>query len=379
MLPSHIENESNALIEAMLVGAPSVAAAVGGVPSVVRDGVDAVLYHDSDPFALAGAVGGVLGDPALARRMGEVARERAHATFDRAAVAHRTRESTTRSWGDAMKISIVTPSFNQKAYLESTLDSVLGQGFADLEYVVVDGGSTDGSVDTIREHEAQLAWWVSEPDNGLYHAVNKGFARTSGEIMGWINSSDTHYPWTLQTVAEIFSQLPEVEWILGVPSEFGLTGGPKKVTPAFFNIYDVAAGNYRWIQQESVFWRRRLWERAGEGLDERLPRIADLELWLRFLRLTPLYHVETLLGGFRNHDDRLGDQSDGRYEREAAELCRRSSKASMTERAGEDGSSAPSRATGGDSRSGASPRRPLALVSPSARALRLRARRWVVA
>jgi glycosyltransferase involved in cell wall biosynthesis len=92
VLPSHIENESNSLIEAMLVGVPSVAAAVGGVPSVVRDGVDAALYHDSDPFALAGAVGGLLDDPTAARAMGAAARERAHVLFDRAAVAHRTRE-----------------------------------------------------------------------------------------------------------------------------------------------------------------------------------------------------------------------------------------------------------------------------------------------
>ena len=218
------------------------------------------------------------------------------------------------------RISVVTPSLNQRAFVGETLGSVLGQGYPALEYVVVDGGSTDGSVDVIRENEARLAWWVSEPDNGLYHALNKGFAHTSGEIMCWINSSDAHYPWTLATVAEIFAQLPEVEWILGMPSEFGLSGGPKKVTPAFFNIYDVLAGRYRWIQQESVFWRRGLWERAGGRLDESVPLAADFELWLRFLRLTPLYHVETVLGGFRNHDDRLGDQANGRYEREAAQL-----------------------------------------------------------
>lgn len=92
VLPSHIENESNALIEAMLVGVPSVAAAVGGVPSVVRDGVDAALYHDSDPFALAGAVARLLDDRAFARLLGANARERAHVRFDREAVAHRTRE-----------------------------------------------------------------------------------------------------------------------------------------------------------------------------------------------------------------------------------------------------------------------------------------------
>jgi glycosyltransferase involved in cell wall biosynthesis len=218
------------------------------------------------------------------------------------------------------RIAVVTPSLNQRAFVGETLRSVLDQGYPELEYVVVDGGSTDGSVDAIREHEGRLAWWVSEPDRGHPDAINKGFAHTNGEIMCWINSSDAYYPWTFVTVAQIFEQLPEVEWIMGIPSEFGLSGGPKKVAPAFVNVYDFLAARYRWIQQESVFWRRGLWERAGGELDEDKPRVADFDLWLRFLRLTPLYHVETVLGGFRNHDDRLGDQTDGRYESEAMAL-----------------------------------------------------------
>jgi hypothetical protein len=218
------------------------------------------------------------------------------------------------------RISVVTPSLDQRAFIEETLSSVLDQGYPELEYVVVDGGSSDGSVDVIRRYEDRLAWWVSEPDRGHPDAINKGFAHTSGEIMCWVNSSDTYYPWTLATVADIFTRLPQVEWIMGVPSEFAFSGGPKKIAPAYFNVYDFLAGRYRWIQQESVFWRRSLWERAGAGLDESKLRVADFDLWLRFLRLAPLYHVETVLGGFRNHDDRLGDQTDGRYESEAAAL-----------------------------------------------------------
>lgn len=220
-------------------------------------------------------------------------------------------------------ISVVTPSFNQKDFVSTTLSSVLDQQYPELEYVVIDGGSTDGSVEVIDSHAKGLAYWVSEPDGGHANALNKGFARTTGEIMCWINSSDLHFPWTLATVAEIFTQLPQVEWIMGVPSEFDEDGGLKNVHAGFTSAYDVLAGHARSIQQESVFWRRRLWERAGGRVTEEYKRAADFELWLRFFSLTPLCHVETVLGGFRVHEDRLGDAGGGHYQREMDALLAR--------------------------------------------------------
>ena len=215
-------------------------------------------------------------------------------------------------------ISVVTPSFNQGDLVEMTLCSVLDQGFRRLEYVVIDGGSTDDSVDVISRHDEHLAFWVSEPDGGYADAVNKGFAHTTGEIMCWVNSSDVQYPWTLDTVARIFRDLPEVSWIVGLPTKLGDSAGPKSVGRSVFNIYDVLAGDYRWLQQESVFWRRGLWERAGGGLNADLRLAADFDLWLRFFDLAQLYHVNTVLGGFRVHGDRLG--AGERYAPEAARL-----------------------------------------------------------
>jgi glycosyltransferase involved in cell wall biosynthesis len=219
------------------------------------------------------------------------------------------------------RISVVTPSYNQAEFIEATLRSIVSQDYPGLEYVVIDGGSTDGSQDIIERFEASLAYWVSEPDEGHAHALNKGFAHTTGDIMCWLNSSDMYYPWTFATVAEIFAQLPRVQWITGVGSMFDKTDRPRAIGSApGVNVYDILAGDYRCIQQESVFWRRSLWEEAGGRLDQTLRCAADLDLWLRFLRVAPLYGVGTVLGGFRVHDDRLGEAGDGQYEREAREL-----------------------------------------------------------
>ena len=222
---------------------------------------------------------------------------------------------------DLPRISVVTPSFNQGQFLEATLRSVLDQEYGGLEYVVIDGGSTDGSAEIVERYASRLAYRVSEPDHGHAHALNKGFARTTGEIMCWINSSDMYYPWTLRTVAEIFTQLPEVEWITGVASWFDITGRLRHVSGGSApNRYDMMGKSYRMIQQESVFWRRRLWDRAGGRLDERLTCAADLDLWLRFFRTAAFCYVPVVLGGFRRHDDALGEAGAGLYEREASAL-----------------------------------------------------------
>ncbi len=111
------------------------------------------------------------------------------------------------------RISIVTTSFNRRTFLQAALDSVLTQGYENLEYVVVDGGSTDGSAEIVRQYADRLAWWVSEADGGQYEGINKGFRHTSGEVMGWLNSDDLHLPWTLSVVGELFATFPQIEWL----------------------------------------------------------------------------------------------------------------------------------------------------------------------
>lgn len=227
-----------------------------------------------------------------------------------------------------MKISIVTPSFNQAAFLEDAMRSVLDQRDAELEYFVMDGGSTDGSAEIIRRHADRLAGWASERDSGQYDAINRGFARSTGEVMGWLNSDDMLAPWALSVVAEIFETLPQVEWITSLAQlRWDARGRAVRCLPqrgfsrvgflAGENLPRSGAFSTGWIQQESTFWRRSLWERAGGRVGAEFALAGDFELWARFWKHAELHGVETPLGGFRFHGDQKTGAGHERYLTEA--------------------------------------------------------------
>ncbi|MDP6786442.1 MAG: glycosyltransferase family 2 protein [Rhodospirillales bacterium] len=212
----------------------------------------------------------------------------------------------------APRITIVTPSLNQGAFLDAALRSVGDQDYPDLEHIVIDGGSTDGSVEIIGAHADHLAWSVSEPDGGQYHALNKGFARATGEVMGWLNADDAHLPWTLALVGEIFRQLPEVEWLTTLAplicNEDGLPIRCRRRAPfsrrAFLAGDNLPGQGWHaqgWIQQEATFWRRSLWERVGGRLDESLSLAGDFDLWARFFAEAEPHATEVPLARFRRH------------------------------------------------------------------------------
>ncbi len=209
-----------------------------------------------------------------------------------------------------MKFSIVTPSFNQARFLERCMRSVLEQEHTDVEYLVVDGGSTDDSAAIIEKYSSRLAYWTSRPDRGYADALNDGFARAHGEIMGWINSDDMLLPWALRVAESVFHALPEVQWITTlfplVMDQDGMVIAARRGegynARAFYRGRNVplSPGFYTAvIQQESTFWRRGLWEKAGARMDPGFRMAADFELWARLFQHADLYAVGVPLGCFR--------------------------------------------------------------------------------
>lgn len=219
------------------------------------------------------------------------------------------------------RISIVTPSYNQMQYLEECIDSVLSQGYPNLEYVVMDGGSTDGSVEIIKKYAQYLTYWQSCPDEGQYAAINAGFAHTSGKIMAWLNSDDRYHPNAFLKVSCAFSEHPKVNWLTGRATIFqqnGMLESLEKFTPQFsrrkmlFGHLDKP-----FIMQEATFWRRELWDRCGGGLDTLYQLAADTELWMRFYRTDILYTLDALLAGFRKQGSNRSVHNIEKYHEEA--------------------------------------------------------------
>jgi glycosyltransferase involved in cell wall biosynthesis len=227
----------------------------------------------------------------------------------------------------ASKISLVTPTFNRATTLAATLASVANQrGRYDLQYVVIDGGSTDGTLDLLNAKKGLISDYVSEPDDGMYDAIAKGFARTDGEILGWLNSDDTLFPWAFDLITRIFTDVPEIQWISTLTQAAIDADGdirylrkvPGYAQQAFFDgVYfgfggagDRHATDF--IQQESTFFRRALWNRVGEPALRSASLAGDFALWTAFMGEAPLVGVDAPLGAFRTHS--AGQLSRGQRE-----------------------------------------------------------------
>ncbi|MDO8300772.1 glycosyltransferase family 2 protein [Lacisediminimonas sp.] len=195
-------------------------------------------------------------------------------------------------------ISIVTCSYQQARFLDATMRSVLAQQYPALEYIVVDGGSDDGSKAIIERHAGELAWWVSEPDRGQTDALTKGFARAHGEICGWLCSDDLLLPQALHRIGAYFRDHPEVDVVFGDALWIDASGAlikPKREMP--FNRFVFLHG-YNYVPQPSTFWRRSLYEQVG-GLTPGFDIAMDNDLWEKFSRHSRIAHMPAYLSCMR--------------------------------------------------------------------------------
>lgn len=228
-------------------------------------------------------------------------------------------------------ISIITPSFNQGEYLEDAIKSICTQkGDFFIDYIIVDNESNDNSLDTIIKYSNIIKQgvlvktisgvdffkdkkhlikckgvsirYLCEKDNGHADGLNKGFAIAIGNSLAWLNSDDKYHPGAFQKVIEIFKKFPEVEWITGRTTWYDKQGNCTGEVNSYKNIYDFLVGNYQWIQQESTFWKRSLWNKVGATINKKYKFMVDGELWCRFFQKAELYHVDERLGGYRTHE-----------------------------------------------------------------------------
>jgi glycosyltransferase involved in cell wall biosynthesis len=197
-------------------------------------------------------------------------------------------------------VSIVTPSFNQAHFLESTIHSVLDQDYPNIEYILVDGGSTDGSLEIIRRYSDRLAWWVSEKDRGQTDAINKGFARAKGEILAWLNSDDTYENNAVGEAVAFLLDQPAVGLVYGNANFIDETGRIIGHFPAAQTSYRRLRRGYVHIPQQSAFWRADLWRKVGP-LDPSFYFAMDYDLWVRLAALAPIQYVPRLWANFRLH------------------------------------------------------------------------------
>ncbi len=217
-----------------------------------------------------------------------------------------------------MRVSVITPSYNQAAFLEETILSVLNQDYPEIEYWVMDGGSQDGSLNIIQKYAPRLAGWVSERDRGQADAVNKGFARATGEIIGWINSDDYYLPGAVKAAVAAFERHPECGLVYG--DVLAINGAGEPINVMRFDAWTLEdLMQFKIISQPAVFMRRSLVERTG-GLDVSYGYLLDNQFWLRMVQLAPMHYVPQTWAAARYHAAAKNLSGGEKYGQEAYRL-----------------------------------------------------------
>jgi glycosyltransferase involved in cell wall biosynthesis len=219
------------------------------------------------------------------------------------------------------RISVVTPSYNQAAYLERTIRSVLNQGYPNVEYIIIDGGSTDGSVDIIKKYAKHLASWVSEPDQGQTHAINKGLKIATGEWVGWQNSDDIYYPGSFFDLARAAATHPRADLIIGnmmlIDGQDCAIRDIRYVRPTYRAL--LAEGMV--LANQAAFWRRSIHDEVG-FLNEEFACGFDYEWFLRLTQRHKAHHVNKIWGGLRRHGETKTSTIQERFDAEFRSILR---------------------------------------------------------
>jgi glycosyltransferase involved in cell wall biosynthesis len=226
-----------------------------------------------------------------------------------------------------LKISIITVCYNMEEYIERTIQSVLSQDYPNLEYIIVDGGSTDNTINIVNKYKNKISKIICEPDDGMYDAINKGINASTGDVLAWLNADDSYFPWTLKMISNIFAEHDDINWIAGIPAfldeERNLTNiythAAAKPVKAIANGW-FREGVYGYLQQEGMFWRRNLYFNSG-GLDINYKYAGDFELWTRFALHSDLVTVAIPLGAFMRRSSGISIGSREKYLKEIEKAC----------------------------------------------------------
>ncbi len=220
-------------------------------------------------------------------------------------------------------ITIITPSYNQGVFIEQTIDSILSQGYPNLEYIVLDGGSTDGTLDVLRKYDDRLVW-ISEKDRGQSDALNKGFRMATGEVIGFLNSDDYYEPGALMQVGRFFAERPDAAWVTGKCRTVDPHGREIRKLITLYKQIWLRLRSYRvllvlnYISQPATIWRRSVWEAVG-GLDERLHYAMEYDYWLRIGQQFKLDVLDEDLACFRVHPaSKAGSSERNQFQSELA-------------------------------------------------------------
>lgn len=218
-----------------------------------------------------------------------------------------------------LKFSIVTAVYNGEEYIEKCILSIKNQSYKNYEHIIMDGGSTDGTLEIIKKYEGTYNMkLISQRDNGMYDAIVNGFNLSTGEVLSWLNADDMYMPWALEVVNKVMTE-KNVEWCMGFPCYWD----KNDVCRCQFMISNYSRNNIKnglhdgrilpFIQQESSFWSKKLWEKANGEFIKNYDIAGDYHLWVAFAKHEALYKINSPISGFRHHSGQKSEDKDKYY------------------------------------------------------------------